>query len=146
MLPFAANYKLENNFKNLINEKNTLILVGVAIGGAIGSVLRYLIQIQSLQWLGDSFPYGTLLVNVVGSLLIGFLSFLFLERIAVSEEVRFAILVGVLGGFTTFSTFSLETFNFIQQGDYLVAIGNVFLSVSLCLLACFLGISLARLV
>jgi CrcB protein len=146
LLPFAANYKLENNFKNLINEKNTLILVGVAIGGAIGSVLRYLIQIQSLQWLGDSFPYGTLLVNVVGSLLIGFLSFLFLERIAVSEEVRFAILVGVLGGFTTFSTFSLETFNFIQQGDYLVAIGNVFLSVSLCLLACFLGISLARLV
>ena len=123
-----------------------MILLGVAIGGAIGSVLRYLIQIQSLQWFGDSFPYGTLLVNVAGSLLIGFLSFIFLERITVSEEVRFAILVGVLGGFTTFSTFSLETFNFIQQGDYLVAIGNVFLSVSLCLLACFLGISLARLV
>ena len=120
--------------------------MGVAIGGAIGSVLRYLIQTQSLHWFGASFPYGTLVVNVAGSLVIGFLSFLFLERITVSEEVRFAILVGVLGGFTTFSTFSLETFNFIQQGDYLIAIGNIFLSVSLCLLACFLGISLARLV
>lgn len=123
-----------------------MILVGIAIGGAIGSVLRYLIQVQSLQWLGDAFPYGTLLVNVLGSLLIGFLSFLFLERITVSEEVRLAVLVGVLGGFTTFSTFSLETFNFIQQGDYFIAVGNVFLSMSLCLLACFLGISLARLV
>ena len=120
--------------------------MGVAIGGAIGSVLRYLIQAQSMHWFGASFPYGTLIVNVVGSLLIGFLSFLFLERITVSEEVRFAILVGVLGGFTTFSTFSLETFNYIQQGDYMIAIGNVFLSVSLCLLACFLGITLARLV
>jgi CrcB protein len=123
-----------------------LILLGVAIGGAIGSVLRYVIQTQSLHWFGSSFPYGTLLVNVIGSLLIGFLSILLLERITVTEEIRFAILVGVLGGFTTFSTFSLETFNFIQQGDFLVAIGNVFLSVSLCLLACFLGISLARLV
>lgn len=123
-----------------------MILVGVAIGGAVGSVLRYLIQTQSVHWFGTDFPYGTLLVNVVGSLLIGFLSFLLLERITVSEEVRLAILVGVLGGFTTFSTFSLETFNFIQQGDYFVAIGNVFLNVALCLAACFLGISLARLV
>ena len=100
-------------------EEETLILVGVAIGGAIGSVLRYLIQTHSLQWFGTSFPYGTLLVNVAGSLLIGFLSFILLERITVSEEVRFAILVGVLGGFTTFSTFSFETLNLIQQGNFL---------------------------
>ena len=121
-----------------------MILVGVAIGGAVGSVLRYIIQTQSIQWFGSSFPYGTLLVNVVGSLLIGFLSFTLLERVSVSEEVRFAILVGVLGGFTTFSTFSLETLNLIQQGNFINAAGNVFLSVGLCLLACFLGLSLAR--
>jgi len=133
----------EKSIKYAIQEK-TLILVGVAIGGAIGSVLRYLIQTHSLQWFGNSFPYGTLLVNVVGSLLIGFLSFILLERITVSEEVRFAILVGVLGGFTTFSTFSFETLNLIQQGNFISAMGNVLVSVSLCLFACFLGLSLAR--
>jgi len=118
--------------------------VGVALGGAIGSVLRYLIQIQSTQWFGSSFPYGTLLVNVVGSLLIGFLSFTLLERVSVSDEVRFAIFVGLLGGFTTFSTFSLETLNLLQQGNFINAAGNVLVSVGLCLLACFLGLSLAR--
>lgn len=118
--------------------------MSVAIGGAVGSVLRYLIQIQSTQWFGATFPYGTLLVNVVGSLLIGFLSFTLLERVSVSEEVRIAILVGVLGGFTTFSTFSLETLNLIQQGSFISAVGNIFLSVGLCLLACIIGLSLAR--
>ncbi len=121
-----------------------MILVSVAIGGAIGSVLRYLIQIQSINWFGTSFPYGTLLVNIIGSLLIGFLSFALVERVIVSEEVRFAILVGVLGGFTTFSTFSLETLDLILQGNFISAVGNVLISVGLCLLSCFLGLSLAR--
>ena len=119
-------------------------LVGIAIGGAIGSVLRYLIQVQSNHWFGSEFPYGTFIVNVVGSLLIGFLSFVLVERVSVPEEIRFAILVGVLGGFTTFSTFSLDTLNFILQGNYSVAMGNVLLNVGICLLACFLGLSLAR--
>jgi CrcB protein len=121
-----------------------LVLVGVAIGGAIGSVLRYLIQIKCIHWFGASFPYGTLLVNLVGSLLIGFLSFFLVERIVVSEELRLAILVGVLGGITTFSTFSLDTINLILHGNYLSAVTNVVLSVSVCLLACFIGLSIAR--
>jgi len=137
----VASYGQSNESEN---RRKTLILVGVAIGGAIGSVLRYLIQTHSLKWFGTSFPYGTLLVNVVGSLLIGFLSFILLERVTVSEELRFAILVGVLGGFTTFSTFSLETLNLIQQGNIVSAAGNVLISVGLCLFACFLGLSLAR--
>jgi len=119
-------------------------LVGVAIGGAIGSVLRYLVHTHSATWFGSAFPVGTLLVNVLGSLLIGFLSFLLLERFIVSDEIRFAILVGLLGGFTTFSTFSLETLNLIQQGNFLNAFANIFASVILCLLACFVGLSLAR--
>lgn len=121
-----------------------MILAGVAIGGAVGSVLRYLIQIQSINWFGTSFPYGTLLINIVGSLLIGFLSFALVERIIVSEEVRFAILVGVLGGFTTFSTFSLETLNLFLQGNFISGVGNVLISVTLCLFSCFIGLSLAR--
>lgn len=121
-----------------------MILAGVAIGGAVGSVLRYMIQTHSLQWLGNSFPYGTLIVNVIGSLLIGFLSYALLERFTVSEEVRIAILVGFLGGFTTFSTFSIETLNLIQQGSFFSAISNGILSIVLCLVACFMGISLAR--
>jgi CrcB protein len=118
--------------------------VGVAIGGAIGSVLRYLIHVQSSQWFGSTFPYGTLLINVLGSLLIGFLSYTLIERVSVSEEVRFAVLVGVLGGFTTFSTFSLETLNLFTQGHFISAVSNVLISVAACLCACFLGLSLAR--
>ena len=136
-----AGEKYTNNY---LDGRNTLILVGIAIGGAIGSVLRYLIQVQSIHWFGSEFPYGTLLVNVAGSLLIGFFSFALVERVLMSEEIRFAVLVGVLGGFTTFSTFSLETLNFILQGNYSIAIGNALLNVGLCLLACFLGLSLAR--
>ena len=121
-----------------------MILAGVAIGGAVGSVLRYMIQTHSMQWLGNSFPYGTLIVNVVGSLLIGFLSYALLERFTVTEEVRIAILVGFLGGFTTFSTFSIETLNLIQQGSFFSAISNAILSIVLCLVACFMGMSFAR--
>ncbi len=134
----------EKHTNNYLDWRSTLNLVGIAIGGAIGSVLRYLIQVQSNHWFGSEFPYGTFIVNVVGSLLIGFLSFVLVERVSVPEEIRFAILVGVLGGFTTFSTFSLDTLNFILQGNYSVAMGNVLLNVGICLLACFLGLSLAR--
>lgn len=119
-------------------------MASVAIGGAIGSVLRYLVQVQSANWFDSEFPYGTLVVNVIGSLLIGFLSFLLLERLHVSEETRAAVLVGLLGGFTTFSTFSLDTLNLIQQGNIINAMTNVVLSVLLCLLACFIGMILAR--
>jgi len=123
-----------------------LILASIALGGALGSVLRYLVQTHSVNWFGSSFPYGTLLVNVAGSLMIGFLSYTLVERLNAPEELRLAILVGFLGGFTTFSTFSLETLTLIQQGSILGAFINVFLSVGLCLLACILGLSLARIV
>lgn len=120
-----------------------MTLVGIAAGGAIGSILRYLVQIQCIHWLGSKFPYGTLLVNTVGSLLIGILSIVLLERYAVSEELRLALLTGLLGGFTTFSAFSLETLGLIQQGSLLSAAGNIILNVTLCIVACFLGMILA---
>jgi len=123
-----------------------LTIAGIAIGGAIGSVLRYLIQMQCINWFGSNFPYGTMVVNTLGSLLIGFLSIVLLERLFVSIEIRFAILVGLLGGFTTFSTFSLETLSLIQQGSLLSAASNIIFNVALCIIACFLGVTLARFV
>ena len=121
-----------------------MTIAGVAIGGAIGSVLRYLIQIKCIEWFGVKFPYGTLLVNTLGALAIGFLSVVLMERFFVSIEVRFAIFVGLLGGFTTFSTFSLETLSLIQQGNFVSATANIVFNVAICLGACFLGVHLAR--
>ena len=114
-----------------------MTIAGIAIGGDIGSVLRYLIQMQCIDWFGTRFPYGTMLVNTLGSLLIGFLSIALLERFFVSTEIRFAILVGLIGGFTTFSTFSLETLALIQQGSFISAASNIIFNVALCITACF---------
>jgi CrcB protein len=120
-------------------------LIGIALGGAFGSVLRFLVSTGVYQWLGRGFPYGTLAVNLIGSFLIGFLTeVLVLQRITFGTEYRAAILVGVLGGFTTFSTFSLESIYLIEQGNLSKAGLNVLISVGICLLATWLGLLTGR--
>jgi CrcB protein len=120
-------------------------LVGIALGGAFGSVLRFLVSSGVYQWLGRGFPYGTLSVNLIGSFLIGFLTeVLILQRISFGVEYRAAILVGVLGGFTTFSTFSLETIYLIEQGNLGKAGLNILISVCACLFATWLGLLAGR--
>jgi CrcB protein len=116
----------------------------IALGGAVGAVMRYLASTGVYAVLGRGFPYGTLVVNVVGSLLMGVLTVLLLERLSVGPEWRAGILIGVLGAFTTFSTFSMETLILIEQGDWFKALLNVFLSVALCLLAAWFGILMGR--
>jgi CrcB protein len=116
----------------------------VAAGGAVGSVLRLWLSTAVYQWLGRDFPYGTLSVNVLGSLLMGFLAFLLTERLQLSAEWRAGILIGVLGGFTTFSTFSLETFTLLNEGEAFKALLNMALSVFLCVIAVWGGLVLAR--
>ena len=116
----------------------------VAAGGAVGAVLRYGMGNAAQAMLGRGFPYGTLSVNVLGSLLIGGFYVLLVERAALAEEWRLALIVGVLGSFTTFSSFSLETLELIEKGAAGLAFSNVLLNVVLCLGACWLGLILAR--
>jgi len=119
-------------------------ILAVAIGGAAGALLRFWTATGLHALLGRDFPYGTLTVNAVGSFAIGTLSVLFLERLSLAPEVRLMVLVGVLGAFTTFSTFSLETLTLLEEGRPLAAGANVLLNVTLCLIATWAGLVLAR--
>lgn len=115
-------------------------LVWIGIGGFAGAVLRYLAAGWVQRASGSvSFPYGTLAVNVIGCLLIGGLSYLADARGLLQAEVRMFLFVGVLGGFTTFSTFGYETMNLLRDGEMFVALMNVFANVVLCLLAVWAG-------
>lgn len=118
--------------------------LAIAAGGAIGALLRYWTSLGVHALLGRGFPYGTLTVNVAGSLLMGLLFVLFVERLNVGGEWRAAILIGLLGSFTTFSTFSIETLNLMEQGELLKALLNILLSVGLCLGAAWLGVITGR--
>ncbi|MGH8559869.1 MAG: fluoride efflux transporter CrcB [Methylococcales bacterium] len=120
-------------------------LLSVAIGGAVGSLLRFFISSGMHIWLGRGFPYGTLAVNLIGSFLVGLLTeALILQRIAIAMEYRAAILVGLFGGFTTFSTFSLETFYLFEQGNHAKAGLNILFSVGVGLFAVWLGLASGR--
>ncbi|WP_262966526.1 fluoride efflux transporter CrcB [Methylobacter psychrophilus] len=120
-------------------------IIAVALGGASGAVMRFLISSGLYQWLGRGFPYGTLVVNVLGSFLIGLLTeALILQRIPMTLEYRAAILVGFIGAFTTFSTFSLETIYLLEQGSLNKAALNVIVSLLGCLLAVWIGLLCGR--
>ncbi|MBM5812705.1 MAG: fluoride efflux transporter CrcB [Gammaproteobacteria bacterium] len=119
-------------------------LLAIAIGGAIGSVSRYLAGAAVHAWLPRTFPWGTLAVNVTGSLLIGLLWAWLAGRGPAAEPLRALLIIGLLGGFTTFSSFSLETLLLIGQHGWLRAGAYVLASVALCLAGCRAGLVLAR--
>ncbi len=119
-------------------------ILAIALAGAAGAVSRFWMTRTIFDWLGTSFPYATLIINISGSLLLGFFSVLFLQKIDVPEPLRFAVLVGFLGAFTTFSTFSYETLSLLEQGQQLKAIVYVSASVLICVFAAWLGVLLAR--
>ena len=119
-------------------------LLLIAAGGAAGALLRYGLSTQVYRWLGEGFPYGTLVVNVLGSLLRGVLYVLFLERGDLSAEWRAGVLVGLLGAFPTFSTFSIETVMLLEARESAKAVANMLLSVWLCVMVTWMGVSISR--
>lgn len=121
-----------------------MVLLYVAVGGALGAVARYALTGWVHTFATDTFPWGTLTVNVAGSLLLGFL-FLYLESTAFTAELRQFVAIGLLGAFTTFSTFSYETWVLVQDGEWGRAAGYVAGSVGLGLLGVAAGLLLAAL-
>lgn len=121
--------------------------LAVMAGGALGSLLRYLISLGIAVRFGDAFPWGTLLVNVAGSLGIGLFAGMTTDGgvLLVPPLVRVFVMVGIFGGFTTFSSFSLQTLNLVQDGEFLAAGGNIVFNLVLCLAAVWLGHTAANL-
>jgi fluoride exporter len=111
----------------------------IAAGGALGSVLRYAVQGWAQRAATDEFPVGTLTVNIIGCVLIGFLSAVFTGPVLIREEYRLGLIVGMLGGFTTFSAFGWETFSLAQDREFAFAALNVLLSCGLGLVAVWIG-------
>ena len=120
----------------------------VALGGALGSVARYAVSLGAARWLGAAFPWGTLIVNVAGSFAIGLLAALVTAdgRPTLGTDARAFVMIGILGGFTTFPSYSLETLNLARAGAVGAAAANAGLSLVLCLAAVWLGFAAAAMV
>ncbi len=117
----------------------------VTIGSALGGFLRYTLTRMTLS-INTGFPFGTILINIIGSFVIGYFGTLTLQsgRFAVSGNLRLFVMVGICGGFTTFSSFSLESFDLLRSGQWGRAVANIVLSVALCLAAVAAGHRLAQ--
>jgi CrcB protein len=116
----------------------------IALFCAGGGLTRYYLSGWVYSLLGQAFPYGTLAVNVIGAYFIGVIMELGLASTAISDTLRIGLTVGFMGGLTTFSTFSYETFKLLEDGQFLVAFANVLASVAVCLLFTWLGIVTIR--
>lgn len=119
-------------------------LLLVLAGGALGSSVRYLVALWMVARFGADFPWGTLTVNVVGSFLIGVVATLADELGAISPDLRIFLVIGVLGGFTTFSSFSLDTLRLAQGNDMTRAVSNMAANLTLGLAAVVAGVALVR--
>ncbi|MBL4907570.1 MAG: fluoride efflux transporter CrcB [Sneathiella sp.] len=120
--------------------------LSVALGGAIGACARYGVAHFALRLLGPGYPYGTLIVNVAGSLLMGLLIEVLALRWSPSPELRVLLVTGFLGAFTTFSTFSLDVAVQIQKGAFIAAGGYILVSVALSIFGLFAGLYIMRMI
>ena len=116
----------------------------VALGGALGSVARYLVGGWISRRLGVSFPYGTLVINLTGSVIVGFFMIWATERVLIDPRWRLLVVVGFCGAFTTFSSYAFETMAYFEQGQWLLMFTNFFSNNFLCLAGALVGMALAR--
>jgi fluoride exporter len=116
----------------------------VTLGGAIGTLLRYLTSLAAAQWFGSEFPYGTLIVNLSGAFVIGLVQQLGTEALMISDNARLFLTTGMMGGLTTYSTFSYETVRLMQSGAWSQAWANIFVTTAACLGLCLLGMEVGR--
>lgn len=119
-------------------------LFWISLGGAVGTAARYLMSVWLLRVLGPAFPYGTLAVNVIGSFLLGAIMQAGLDTTLLSPTARVVLGTGVMGGFTTYSTFNYETLQYLQAGAWAMAGLNVAVTLFVCLAAGALGVAVAR--
>ena len=119
-------------------------LLWISLGGALGTAARYLVSVGLLRALGPAFPYGTLAVNVIGSFLLGVIMQAGLDTTVLSPTARVVLGTGVMGGFTTYSTFNYETLQYLQEGAWAMAGLNVGTTLFVCLAAGALGVAVAR--
>ncbi|HEV7499259.1 MAG TPA: fluoride efflux transporter CrcB [Vicinamibacteria bacterium] len=120
-------------------------LLWISAGGALGTAARYLLSVWLLEALGPAFPYGTLAVNVIGSFLLGVIMHVGLTTSLLTPTARMVLGAGVMGGFTTYSTFNYETLRYLQDGAWGMAALNVGTTLVVCLAAGALGVAAARL-
>jgi CrcB protein len=147
MVPIAWRISLDRPIGNSPGLRYTSGMIQallVAVGGAIGSVLRYYVGQWSLRLMGPNFPWGTLVVNVVGCFVIGVFAELIARRFNASEELRLLLITGFLGGFTTFSAFSLDAMSLIERGAIASAAVYMVASVGLSMAAVFAGLAVMR--
>jgi fluoride exporter len=117
----------------------------ISLGGALGTLLRYLTALAAVRWWGTDFPYGTLIVNLTGSFAIGVVQALGIDALRISDDARLFLATGVIGGLTTYSAFSYETVRLMEAGAWTRAGVNVVVTTVLCLALCFLGLGVGRL-
>jgi CrcB protein len=119
-------------------------VIYLGVFGGLGCMARYMVSGWVYSLAGRALPYGTLAVNVLGSLLLGLIMESSLRSTLLSPDLRFGLTVGFLGGFTTFSTFSYETVRLLEEGSLVAAGANVLLNVIVCVAAALIGVYLAR--
>ena len=121
-------------------------LLLICLGGAVGTAARYLTALWAATAFGSAFPFGTLIVNTVGSFLLAFIMHVSGATELISSDARAILTTGVMGGFTTYSTFNYETTNYLREGAWLLATANAVGTVTGCLAAGLAGLAVARLV